>query len=202
MRKMIPKHPQHNQKIVFYVIRHGQTNWNLDDKIQGQTDIPLNNLGIAQAKEIKMKLGDTKFSSCFSSDLKRTSQTAQIIMEGQQDKIIFDRRLRERNFRELEGKSSSAYICATSQDLKNIETDDAVSRRVFEFLHEVLNTKPIGNILIVTHGGVIRSILTKILALKCRDVEIETGNMAMIKLLFANDSWKVLELTDIHWPKG
>lgn len=193
--------PQQRKKIIFYFIRHGQTAWNLENRIQGQTDIPLNNLGIAQVSELKKKLGDIVFTRCFSSDLKRASETAQIMMRGQQAKIVLDTRLRERDFRELEGQSSSAYINASTQDLKSIESDFALSERILQFLNKVIDANPNGTFLIVTHGGVIRSILSKLLHLTCRDVEIEIGNRAIMKLLIANENWEIKELCDIHWPQ-
>jgi len=185
--------------IVFYFIRHGQTDWNLDNKIQGHTDVPLNKKGLEQAGELKKKLTGIVFAKCFSSDLQRASKTAQIIMKENPAKIVLDKRLRERNFRDMEGKSSTAYINASPQDLDNIETDEALSARVFQFLDEVINTYLGGNILIVSHGGVMRSVLSKVLSLTCRDVEIEIGNMAIMKLLFTHGEWHVEELSDIRW---
>lgn len=199
MREKMPL--RRSQEIVFYFVRHGQTDWNLENRIQGHADIPLNDKGVAQVKALKQKLAGIKFARCFSSDLKRASETAQIIMEGQRVRITYDKRLRERNFGELEGKPSDAYINASSQDLAVVESDDALSKRVFQFLSEVTGRNPQGNILVVTHAGVIRTILQHVLQLRCRDIEIEIGNMAMMKLLFADGLWEVGELVEIHWPK-
>lgn len=186
-----------NKEIIFYFIRHGQTDWNLEDRIQGQTDIPLNEKGRSQAKTLKKKLEGIEFESCFSSDLQRASDTAHIIIKEHPPKIFLDKRLRERNFGDLEGKLSSAYINAAPQAFKNIESDDDFSQRIFHFLNEVINASPKGNILIVTHGGVMQTIILKLLQLKCRHFEIEIGNLAIIKLIVSNGNWNIAEISDI-----
>lgn len=189
---MLPKHKSPDtQEFVFYFVRHGETDWNREGKIQGQTDIPLNQLGRLQGEELKKKLDGIDFPYCFSSDLQRASETAHIIMKGRQAKIVLDKRLRERNFQGLEGKPNDAYINASLQDRTKIESDVALSDRVFQFLDEAVKTCSQGNILIVTHGGVMRSILSKILSLTCRDTDIHVGNMATLKLLFANGHWEI-----------
>lgn len=186
--------------MIIYVIRHGQTDWNLQGRIQGQTDIPLNDKGRAQGRELKNQFAGINFAQCFSSDLQRTSETARIIVGDRQIEIIRDKRLRERNFYDLEGKPSAAYTNICPQDLDKIESDQALSQRIFQFLNEALTHKLNKSILIVTHGGVIRAILSKILLLKCPHAEIRVGNMAMMKLLFTNGQWNIQEIHDIQWP--
>ena len=89
---------------MIYIVRHGQTDWNKLGKIQGHTDIELNDLGEKQALSIKEKLKDVKFDKVFSSPLKRAFKTAQIIYDGE---IVSDNRLKERYNGELEGKTKS-----------------------------------------------------------------------------------------------
>lgn len=86
---------------MIYIVRHGQTDWNVEGKYQGRIDIELNVNGINQAKQISEKLKDIKFDKIFSSPLKRALQTAIIISGGD---IIIDDRLIERSNGELEGK--------------------------------------------------------------------------------------------------
>ena len=91
----------------FILALHTETDWNESGRLQGQTDIPLNEFGKQRARELGDKiasgLGALGIAKIISSDLKRASETAQIIGERISVPIIFDRRLRECRFGSLEG---------------------------------------------------------------------------------------------------
>ena len=89
---------------MIYLIRHGQTDWNLDRKLQGQTDIPLNDNGRGQAEEVAKEIADLKIDRIISSDLLRAKETAEIINKKIGAVISFDKRLREVNYGDYEGK--------------------------------------------------------------------------------------------------
>ena len=93
----------------FYIIRHGQTNWNKEGRIQGKTDIELNEEGIKQAKEAKNILKDYPIDMIVSSTLKRAKKTAEIINEAKNVPIIFKEALEERCFGEFEGKTQQEF---------------------------------------------------------------------------------------------
>lgn len=189
-----------SQKSIFYFVHHGQTDWNLEGKIQGHTDIPLNEIGRAQVHELKKELEKIEFTHCYSSDLRRASETVHIIMKGLQVEIHLDQRLRERYFGEMEGKFNSVYINAIPHDLKKVESDKVLSERIFQFLNEATLACPNGNILVVTHVGVMRDVLSKLLGLTCRDIEINVGNNAIMKVIVENGLWNVEEIRNITWP--
>ena len=86
---------------MIYVVRHGQTDWNLEGRFQGRIDIPLNEKGKNQAKKTKEKLEGIEFDKVFSSPLKRALETAQIITN---EPIEIDNRIIERCNGQLEGK--------------------------------------------------------------------------------------------------
>ena len=86
--------------------RHGQTDWNVQRRIQGKTDIELNNIGIMQAEETRKKLLNYNIDYIISSPLKRAKKTAEIIGKDRNIPIIFDERIEERAFGEFEGKTS------------------------------------------------------------------------------------------------
>ena len=70
-----------------YMIRHGQTEWNKEKRLQGRVDIPLNAYGIQLAEETRDGLLGVRFDIAFTSPLKRAKKTAQILLEGQDVKM-------------------------------------------------------------------------------------------------------------------
>ena len=71
-----------------YIVRHGETDWNKARKIQGRSDIPLNEFGRHLARETAKGLADVHFDLCFTSPLSRAKETAQIILDGRDVPII------------------------------------------------------------------------------------------------------------------
>ncbi len=147
-----------------YLVRHGQTDYNLNDLIQGWSDIELNENGIRQSIELGEKLKDIKFDTIYTSDLKRAIQTSKIINEINKFKslIILDNRLREQNMGDWEGKKSSVIINQNKEffikvrenpflyNPPNGETFLQVFSRVKAFLDDLEN-RNYENILIVGH---------------------------------------------------
>ena len=79
----------------FFLFRHGQTQWNLEKRCQGQTDIPLNETGLKQAKELANKFSEINLEVIYSSDLKRAFQTAEIISYEKGIPLLTSEKLRE-----------------------------------------------------------------------------------------------------------
>ena len=90
-----------------YLVRHGETDWNKERRIQGQADIPLNEFGRRLAKKTGEGLKDISFAVCFSSPLERAVETAKNILLGQDVPVITDDRIEEMAFGEWEGKCCS-----------------------------------------------------------------------------------------------
>ncbi len=155
-----------------YIVRHGETNENLNHIIQGQSDSVLNETGKLQAKKISQKLKNIKFDNVFSSDLSRTKETAEIIALEKKLKVQTTKALRERRWGRLEGKSTK--IIYSIEDLKNklskeerfkykpypdVESNEEMASRMFTFLREIAVAYIGKTILVVSHGGVIRILL-------------------------------------------
>ena len=89
--------------MVLYFIRHGETSWNVEGKMQGQTDIPLNENGIRLAQETAEGMKEIPFDLCITSPLSRARQTAEIVLGGRKVPIIEDARIEELSFGNWEG---------------------------------------------------------------------------------------------------
>jgi alpha-ribazole phosphatase/probable phosphoglycerate mutase len=149
-----------------YVTRHGQTDYNKKRMMQGRSDIPLNDVGIQQAKDRRASLGDIKFDAVYSSPLIRAVQTAEIIGNVSRDEIITDERIIEANFGpyELMGYYSTGLKMMSYWSFPEIfpapagvETIAEMCERTTSFLKE-LETREYETVLVACHGGIIRPI--------------------------------------------
>ena len=140
--------------------RHGQTEWNLLNKVQGKADIELNNTGIKQAEKTRDLLKNEKIDLILCSPLKRARQTAEIINQNRNINMIIDERISERDFGEFEGSVSTDFdFNAFWSYKKNLKYEKAENirdffERVYEFLDSIENEYGGKRILIVAHGGI------------------------------------------------
>ena len=148
-------------KIPFYFIRHGETDWNLRNFCMGQTDIPLNETGIAQARSAAKIIAHIKLASMVASPLVRAYKTAEIINEvkGLELKVVSD--LREANWGEKQGKHRGddkwSEEWRNGAVLKDGELFVDFQARIMRAISEAIleNSAPL---LIVSHGGVHRAL--------------------------------------------
>lgn len=146
-----------------YFIRHGETDWNLEHRAQGQVDNPLNATGIRQAEELKEKLKDYEFDVCYCSPLKRAIQTKDIILEGRDLKTIYDDDLKERSFGNLEGTDPNTWVSdifdrrvnSNEGGMEPIKDVLARSKKVLERIKS--ENPPDAKVLIVAHGVLLKT---------------------------------------------
>lgn len=147
-----------------WIARHGQTRYNKRRLMQGRTDEPLNETGIAQAKAAREKIGDIKFDAVYSSPLNRAIVTGSIIGNVDKSEIIIDDRLIEADFGKYELKNY--YLLGPAMMLywyipeffpapKSVEKLSEMIERSHSFLKE-LEQKNYENVLIACHGGIMR----------------------------------------------
>jgi broad specificity phosphatase PhoE len=158
----------------FCLIRHGQTDWNLEGRYQGQSDVSLNETGRLQAFEIARQLQPQTFTAIYTSDLQRAQETAEIIASALKLPYKIDIRLREINQGEWEGQQVEV-IKARYADLWNQrsidpasvrppggETVGEVAKRAFEVMDDLAYRYPGRSVLIVSHGLTLATILCKV----------------------------------------
>lgn len=148
-----------------YLIRHGETDWNQEGRAQGQHDIPLNQRGREQARQICFFLEKIRPSSIMTSDLSRAFETAEIIGRPLGLQPIIHPELRERDMGKFSGMTHQeigAYGITDLtrwDDLPGVETDAAILERVIPCLEMFLG-KGEGEGVVVTHGGVIKVLIS------------------------------------------
>lgn len=157
-----------------YFLRHGQTEENIKRTYYGSLDVQLNEKGITQAEKAGKIFKEIEFDKVFISEKMRTFQTAQIALKDRKVQLIKDKRINEIDFGKFEGKTYDELCKLYPEKVKlwqeNWEEfcpDEGESYKIFykrvkEFMEAI---KELGeeNILIVTHGGVIRAVYSYIL---------------------------------------
>lgn len=155
------------------LVRHGQTEWNFLKKYQGQIDIPLNDVGRSQVQRAGEYLASNeKVEALYCSDLSRTRETAEIVGKAINLSPSCDPRLREIAFGEWEGLTFAQAYEKYPEEFDNWynnpfkirvpggETFEQVINRSMEAVKEI-RAKHKGTVVIVTHGGVIKAILSQ-----------------------------------------
>jgi uncharacterized phosphatase len=143
------------------LVRHGQTDWNLQQRIQGSTDIPLNDTGRQQAAETGERLRGGSWTGIVASPLIRALETARIIsgVFGLGEPEI-EAQLVERAYGEGEGLDAAELAERYPEGMDTIpgiELREEVTHRVLPALESIALAHPGGNLLVVAHGGVIAS---------------------------------------------
>lgn len=167
---------------MLYIMRHGKTDWNKLHKLQGRTDIPLNDEGKEMAEGAYLEYKNIHFDVCYVSPLSRALETANIVLKGRNIPIITDDRLVEMSFGDYEGVENSFQnpCCPINvmfqhpeqyvESIGGAETFEELFNRTGSFLNEVIYPllKECKDILIVGHGMMNLSIISQI-----RNIPIE-----------------------------
>lgn len=160
---------------MLYIIRHGKTDWNELNKLQGRTDIPLNKNGREMARKAGEKYKNVHFDVCYCSPLIRAKETAQLMLEGRNVPIIEDERLVEMCFGDYEGIEN--YFTTQEYSIntafrepvhyiadKGAESFEQLYERTGNFLEKTVKPQLAQgkDILIVGHGAMNCSIVCQI----------------------------------------
>jgi broad specificity phosphatase PhoE len=160
------------------LLRHGETDWNNERRIQGNTDTPLNANGIAQARQLATRIAGEKIDALYASPLARARVTAEIIAQHTGVAPVFDDRLKEKGLGDLEGLTADEFQerypdlhrgWVTSVDhfpLPGEESPAQLRERIAKFLDDLHARHPNGaRIGIVTHGGTIGMFIATLIGL-------------------------------------
>jgi broad specificity phosphatase PhoE len=148
-----------------FLVRHGETDWNQQRRIQGLTDIPLNDVGRGQARTTGRLLARRSWDAVYSSPLSRAFETARIIAGelGLEDPTPVDS-LVERNYGEAEGLNflEVERRWPDRGAVPGQESREEVVARVVPALRDLATAHPSQSLVVVTHGGAIRAVLTAV----------------------------------------
>jgi broad specificity phosphatase PhoE len=174
-----------------YLIRHGETDWNREQRYQGQQDIPLNSTGIKQAQLKAENLNGHKFSALYSSDLMRAFQTAQEIAKKVKLSITTHPALREINQGEWEGRFIKDVLASNEAEVRAVyqnpytarkpggESIGEVAARMYAYLDHLAEKHDQQTIIVVSHGLAIATVLCKVrklpLEMAIRNIPENTG---------------------------
>ena len=150
------------------LVRHGETDWNAEGRLQGQTDRPLSDYGRRQAQQLADELGSEEFEAIYSSDLIRARETAEIIARRLELPVKLDPDLREKDWGTWEGLTS------VERDRVEFagESTEAHQQRILEALRRIAERHPRdGVVLVVTHGGSMRRVQTAAMGMALPVVE-------------------------------
>jgi broad specificity phosphatase PhoE len=173
-----------------WLIRHAQTLWNAEKRIQGQSDTPLSPMGIAQAELLRNRLRGVAFDQIYSSDTERAHHTARLVFGGRE--ILLEPRLREMSYGTLEGKTRTELVGEEREAFLKYWHDPFetrtpggeswrdLDRRVVTWLKTLPKE---GRVAALSHGGTIRSALFYVTGTpKKRAWDARFGNTGITRL--------------------
>lgn len=187
-----------------YLVRHGETDWNKARKLQGSTDIELNDTGRVQALLLNEEFKGIRIDAVYSSNLVRAEETAKIISTGMNLQVITDHGLKERQWGSLEGskfddlkeKYGIGFIPVIEefhpeksflhQDLRQVESYKDALDRVLPVLHKIHRQHEGESVLVVSHGGILKGLLLYL--------KLEEYNRPYV----SNTAYLHLEVHDTH----
>ena len=151
------------------LVRHGQTDWNKTLRMQGTSDIPLNEVGRGQALEAAILLADEPWDAIVSSPLSRAAVTADVIAERLDMEVVErDAALVERAYGEVEGLTKAQATERFGTDWPGEESFEALQARAVAAVDAVATRHPVSHLVIVTHGTFIRAFADAVTGLETR----------------------------------
>lgn len=198
------------------LVRHGETKWNAEGRIQGKGDSPLTEKGILQAKAVGVRLQHEGFTALYASHLGRVLETAQHIADVTGHPIQIDERLQERSYGIFEGLTqaeASVHHGAIYQDYKtNFSPDFAVPEaesmrqllvRGQTVFQELAQRHAGERIAVVSHGSFLRSVLADMLGVPLgSQVGFRLANASLSEIAWEAGEWSVITLGEVYYLRA
>ncbi|SFS07777.1 probable phosphoglycerate mutase [Agrococcus baldri] len=172
------------------LVRHGQTDYNFTERLQGTTDNPLNEAGIAQAHEAARLLADEQWDAVVSSALQRSTVTADIIAAALDLEVAGHyASLNERAYGEAEGLTKEEAIERFGTDWPGQEGFEELQRRAVAAIEEIAAAHPVGALVIVGHGTFIRAFADHVVGFPT----VKPDNAKSVRFEGMPGSWRVTQ---------
>jgi broad specificity phosphatase PhoE len=198
---------------VIYLIRHAETGFNRDGRVQGHSESNLSPLGVKQARRVGRRLGYVEFVAAYASPSTRTMDTARLAL-GKAD-IVPREGLREIRLGDWEGQKADElrkrypreverwFHSPMAVRIPGAETVGQFRRRVVREMNRIRKEHPAGEIAVVTHAGVICAYLTSVLGMSLDDLwSFKIRNASVTRVLFPQGKARIDLLGDIHHLEG
>ncbi len=200
-----------------YLIRHGQTEWNLAGRYQGQSDVPLSQKGIDQANSLARNFPAKALDAVYSSDLKRAVATAQAVADKFSLEVQRKPALRELSFGAWEGLTYDQIVEKWPEALRDFfihpdvlhipegESFPILQKRAVGCIQAILRENEGKSIAVFAHGAILRAILADALGVPLANVwRLRQSNTAVNRIDYAKDGVPVVEYINntAHLPEN
>jgi len=204
-----------NPPCTLYIVRHGETERNIQEVMSGQQETALTQNGIEQAKKLGREFKDIIFDAIYASDLTRAQITASFIKGARKDAIQIEKNLRERFYGKFEGQPQSTYFEALEKELLKMSGPTEAARWNIKLVPEMESRAEVADrfskaiktiaknhrdkkILVVSHGGCISSFLVYLGQYKSEQLPFgAVSNCGYLKILCDGKNFKVLEIKGV-----
>jgi len=194
------------KKTEIILIRHGETEWNSQKRMQGHSNSDLSSVGQAQIQALGQWMKNVPFDHIYSSDSLRAKQTAEAITQFSGHELQFDQRLREKNLGVFEGLTSEEArerhpevfrlfkTAGSKYVIDEGESTQQLQDRALEIVNEIRIKHPEERVLLVTHGGFIRVVMKHSLGLSLETpTRFLIRNTGVFRLVW-EDKWLVSQM--------
>lgn len=180
------------------LVRHGETSWNKQGRLQGGTDVPLNDTGIKQAELCRDYLQSDSWDAIVASPLTRAKHTAEIIREGHETPLRLMEEFKERHFGKGEGMTEKDRRAAyPEKQYPGQETKEDFVGRVMDGIRRIARENAGRRVLLVAHGAVINAILTEVSGGEIGSDRFKLLNGCLNNIEYMEGSWKVHDYNQV-----